>query len=73
MNILRLDMYLVDKMMNFVGTNAGYSQVNSAANLWVSGGCSSSKLVLGLASYGYDYNLINPSRNGVGASATGGI
>ncbi|KAL7040426.1 hypothetical protein ACKWTF_000387 [Chironomus riparius] len=53
------------------GTNAGYSQVNSAAGLWVSGGCSPSKLVLGLASYGYDFNLINPSSHGVGASATG--
>lgn len=60
-------------MLSSIGTNAGYSQTDSSAAIWISGGCSSSKLVLGLASYGYDYTLINPSRNGVGVSASGGM
>lgn len=54
------------------GPNCGYSQVDNAAAAWINGGCSASKLVLGLASYGYDFTLTSSSSNGVGASATGG-
>ena len=61
------------EIWNFIGTNAGYSQVDSAAATWINGGCSASKLVLGLASYGYDFSLTSSSSNGVGASANGGL
>ena len=54
------------------GPNAGYSQVDNAAAAWVSGGCSASKLVLGLPTYGYDFKLTSSSSNAVGASSTGG-
>ncbi|KAL7040427.1 hypothetical protein ACKWTF_000388 [Chironomus riparius] len=53
------------------GPNAGYNQVDNAAAAWINGGCSASKLVLGLASYGYNFGLTSSSSNGVGASATG--
>lgn len=39
------------------GTNTGYSIVETAINTWITGGCQASKLVLGLASYGYIYSL----------------
>jgi len=42
-----------------------------SSRYWVSGGCPSSKLILGMGTYGRSFTLTNAGNNGVGAPARG--
>ena len=42
-----------------------------AANYWISKGCPKNKLIIGMAAYGRTFELVNPSNNGLAATAKG--
>ncbi|CAO1336623.1 unnamed protein product, partial [Diamesa serratosioi] len=46
--------------------------VDASVNFWLSKGCPSEKIIVGIPTYGRSFTLANPSNNGINAAINGG-
>ncbi|XP_052198382.1 class V chitinase-like [Diospyros lotus] len=76
----RVNEYLSPKWWNVTGASAAVYDpamnnisTNFGVNEWINGGFPTRKLVLGLPFYGYEWTLVNPNNNEIGALAKGPV